>query len=204
MKKETEAIKMKLVELKGSEKQIKWANDIRKNMIDRFEQDTKLVDKYLQMADDSNANQQELEKLQSEIDDQGMYSDGLNAISWKVTPIKAEDICDEQAFNDEEEQAVNFYSDARYSSQEEARKDLEEVKADYLKAGGQKVWDLCEKYYDDSDKYGMDSEQADKALKEWQKEAEKVRLTYIKARWNEKLANEESSSWYIDNRMKEF
>lgn len=195
---------MKLVELKGSEKQIKWADDIRKNMISRLEQDTKLVDKYLQMADDSNADQQELEKLQSEIDDQGMYSDGLNAISWKVTPIKAEDICDKRVFNDEEQQAISFYSDARYSSQEEARKDFEEVKADYLKAGGQKVWDLGEKYYDDSDKYGMSSEQADKAFKEWQKEAEKVRLAYIKARWNKKLANEESSSWYIDNRMKEF
>ncbi|AKG66664.1 hypothetical protein [Lactobacillus helveticus] len=195
---------MKLVELKGSKKQIKWANDIRKNMIDRLEQDTKLVDKYLQMADDPNTDQQELEKLQSEIDDQGMYSDGLNAISWKVTPIKAEDICDEQAFNDEEEQAISFYSDAGYSSQEEARKDLEKVKADYLKAGGQKVWDLCEKYYGVSDKYGIGSEQAEKALREWQKEAEKVRLTYIKNRWNEKLINEESSSWYINNRMKEF
>ncbi len=195
---------MKLVELKGSKKQIKWANDIRKNMIDRLEQDTKLVDKYLQMADDSNTDQQELEKLQSEIDDQGMYSDGLNAISWKVTSIKAEDICDEQAFNDTEEQALSFYPDARYSSKEEARKDLEKSKSDYLKAGGQKVWDLCEKYYDDSDKYGMGSEQAEKAFKEWQKEAEKVRLTYIKDRWNEKLTNEESSSWYINNRMKEF
>ncbi len=195
---------MKLVELKGSKKQIKWANDIRKNMIDRLEQDTKLVDKYLQMADDPNTDQQELEKLQSEIDDQGMYSDGLKAISWKVTPIKAEDICDEQAFNDEEEQAISFYSNSGYSSQEEARKDLEKVKADYLKAGGQKVWDLGEKYYDVSDKYGIGSEQAEKAFKEWQKEAEKVRLTYIKNRWNEKLTNEESASWYINNRMKEF
>ena len=57
------------------------------------------------------------------------------------------------------------------------------------------MWDLAEKYYKASDS------KADKAFSKWQKEAEKARFKYIRSRWNNKLANEKSASWYIDNRI---
>ena len=45
---------MKLPELLGSEKQVKWANDIRHEYIDQLAQDEKLVEKYLELKEKSD------------------------------------------------------------------------------------------------------------------------------------------------------
>lgn len=193
---------MKLAELKGSQKQIAWAEDIRKDMIERLDKDTKLVDKYLQIVDNPNTDQKELKELQEKIDKKTLYSDDTwgNHFSLKVTLVNKEHFSNELDFNDREDQEVNF-NVANIDEQKVAKAIFKEIKADYFKAGGQQVWNLAEKYYDIADKFGMKSDQAKQALQEWQTKAEATYLKYIKHRWNKKLANESSASWYINNRI---
>lgn len=184
---------MTMSDLQGSEKQVKWANEIRDKMKDKLDEDGKLADKYLRMADDSNADPKELARLQYKLDNFGIYS---NNASLKVSPVSGDDISDEQAFNDARRNATDYYRDYHYSSKGAADRDFAKAKNDYLKAGGRRVWNLGEKYYKASDS------NADKAYSKWQTEAEKVRLKYVRNRWNNKLANEKSASWYIDNRLR--
>lgn len=181
-----------LAMLKGSEKQVKWAGEIRDKMKDKLAEDGKLVDKYLRMADDPNADPKELARLQYKLDNFGIYS---NNASLKVSPVSGDDISDEQAFNDARSNIIDYYRDYHYSTKEEAQRDMAKVKSDYLSSGGKKAWNLGEKYYKASDS------QADKAYNKWQTEAEKTRLKYVRKRWSDKLSSEKSSSWFINNRM---
>lgn len=181
-----------LPQLQGSEKQVKWASEIRDDMKERLAKDGKLVDKYLKALDDPNADPNELASLQR-MADNTLYSD--NGAGMKVTSIGGDNLKDEQSFNDAKNEATDFYRGFHYASKEASSRDLAKVKSDYMKAGGRKVWDLAEKYFNASDS------KADKAFSKWQKEAEKVRFKYIRSRWNNKLANEKSASWYIDNRI---
>ena len=181
-----------MADLQGSEKQVKWANEVRNDIKERLAKDGKIVDEYLKMLDNPNADPDKLASLQRRAD-HTLYSD--NGAGMKVTSIGGDDLKDEQSFNDARSEATDFYRDFHYASKEAANRDFAKVKSDYLKAGGRKVWDLAEKYYKASDS------KADKAFSKWQKEAEKARFKYIRSRWNNKLANEKSASWYIDNRI---
>lgn len=178
--------------LQGSEKQVKWANEIREDMKAQLAKDGKIVDEYLKTLDDPNADPDKLARLQR-MADNTLYSDTGSGM--KVTSIGGDDLKDEQSFNDARSQATDFYSGYRYASKESAERDFARIKSDYLKSGGRKVWDLAEKYYE------APNSKADKAFSKWQKEAEKARFKYIRSRWNDRLANEKSASWYIDNRI---
>lgn len=181
-----------MADLQGSEKQVKWANEIRDDLKERLAKDGKIVDEYLKMLDDPNADPDKLARLQR-MADHTLYSD--NGAGMKVTSIGGDDLKDEQSFNDARSEATDFYSNYRYASKESAERDFARIKSNYLKSGGRKVWDLAEKYYKAPDS------KAGKAFSKWQKEAEKTRFKYIRSRWNNKLANEKSASWYIDNRI---
>lgn len=178
--------------LQGSEKQVKWANEIREDMKAQLAKDGKIVDEYLKTLDDPNADPDKLARLQR-MADNTLYSDTGSGM--KVTSIGGDDLKDEQSFNDARSQATDFYSGYRYASKESAERDFARIKSDYLKSGGRKVWDLAKKYYE------APNSKADKAFSKWQKEAEKARFKYIRSRWNDRLANEKSASWYIDNRI---
>lgn len=194
---------MKLPELLGSEKQIKWANDIRQEYIDQLTKDEKLVEKYLELKEKSDDDSKELKDLQRKMSTSLFADMDQSRFGSIITPVMGVDLADKQAFEDKVQDDTEGYLFADFSSKEEAEKCYEQVKQDYLKAGGQKVWDLSACYNKLVDKYGfgVENEETDSAYKKWLDESEKVMFNYLKIRWNNKIASEKSSAWYIDHRL---
>ncbi|EFQ43516.1 hypothetical protein LBKG_02169 [Lactobacillus crispatus CTV-05] len=194
---------MKLPELLGSEKQVKWANDIRQEYIDQLAKDEKLVEKYLELKEKSDDGSKELKDLEWKIRASLFADMDQSRFGSFITPVMGADLADKQAFEDKVQDDTEGYLFADFSSKEEAEKCYEQVKQDYLKAGGQKVWNLSARYNEITDKYGfgVENEETDSAYQKWQKEAEKVMFNYLKIRWNDKITNEKSSAWYIEHRL---
>lgn len=194
---------MKLPELLGSEKQVKWANDIRHEYIDQLAQDEKLVEKYLELKEKSDDDSKELKDLQRKMSTSLFADMDQSRFGSIITPVMGADLADKQVFEDKVQDDTEGYLFADFSSREEAEKCYEQVKQDYLKAGGQKVWDLNDRYNGLTDKYGfgVENEETDSAYRKWLDESEKVMFNYLKIRWNDKIASEKSSAWYIDHRL---
>ena len=194
---------MKLPELLGSEKQVKWANDIRQEYIDQLAKDEKLVEKYLELKEKSDDDSKELKDLQRKMSTSLFADMDQSRFGSIITPIMGADLADKQAFEDKVQDDTEGYLFADFSSREEAEKCYEQVKQDYLKAGGQKVWNLNDRYNELVDKYGfgVENEETDSAYQKWLDESEKVMFNYLKIRWNDKIASEKSSAWYIDHRL---
>ena len=203
MKHRNEAFKMKLPELLGSEKQVKWANDIRHEYIDQLVQDKELVEKYLELKEKPEDGSKELKDLQQKMSTSLFADMDQSRFGSIITPVMGADLADKQAFEDKVQDDTEGYLFANFSSKEEAEKCYEQVKHDYLKAGGQKVWDLNDRYNKLVDKYGFgaENEEIDSAYQKWLDESEKVMFNYLKIRWNNKITNEKSSVWYIDHRL---
>lgn len=194
---------MKLPELLGSEKQVKWANDIRQEYIDQLAKDEKLVKKYLELKEKSDDDSKELKDLEWKISASLFADMDQSRFGSIITPVMGADLADKQVFENKVQDDTEGYLFAGFSSKEEAGKCYEQIKQDYLKAGGQKVWDLSTRYDKLVDKYGfgVENEETNSAYQKWLDESEKVMFNYLKIRWNDKIASEKSSAWYIDHRF---
>ena len=180
---------MKLPELLGSEKQIKWANDIRQEYIDQLAKDEKLVEKYLELKEKSDDDSKELKDLQRKMSTSLFADMDQSRFGSIITPIMGADLADKQAFEDKVQDDTEGYLFADFSSKEEAEKCYKQVKQDYLKAGGQKVWDLSDRYNEITDKYGfgVENEETDSAYQKWFDESEKVMFNYLRFAGTTKL-----------------
>lgn len=194
---------MKLPELLGSEKQVKWANDIRQEYIDQLAKDEKLVEKYLELKKKLDDDSKELKDLEWKISASLFADMDQSRFGSIITPVMGADLADKQAFENKVQDDTEGYLFAGFSSKEEAGKCYEQIKQDYLKAGGQKVWDLSTRYDKLVDKYGfgVENEETNSAYQKWLDESEKVMFNYLKIRWNDKITNEKSSAWYIEHRF---
>lgn len=160
---------MKLPELLGSEKQVKWANDIRQEYIDQLAKDEKLVEKYLELKEKSDDDSKELKDLQRKMSTSLFADMDQSRFGSIITPVMGADLTDKQVFEDKVKDDTEGYLFTNFSSREEAEKCYEQVKHDYLKAGGQKVWDLNDRYNELTDKYGfgVENEETDSAYRKW-------------------------------------
>lgn len=111
---------MKLPELLGSEKQVKWANDIRQEYIDQLAKDEKLVEKYLELKEKSDDDSKELKDLQRKMSTSLFADMDQSRFGSIITPVMGADLADKQAFEDK----VQDDTEATYSLTFLARKKL--------------------------------------------------------------------------------
>lgn len=106
---------MKLPELLGSEKQVKWANDIRQEYIDQLAQDEKLVEKYLELKEKLDDDSKELKDLQRKMSTSLFADMDQSRFGSIITPVMGADLADKQAFEDKVQDDTEGYLFADFS-----------------------------------------------------------------------------------------
>lgn len=196
------AISLRDIKLKGTKKQIAWAEDIRKGMLKDYDDYSKLNDRLeaLYKARKSNSsnksNSHELSKVRTKlsnhvsghrgtmgIPDAGILRSALegqiNVLSGKAHSIDDMRNVQLRRYRSEADKAkVNKYFDT--------------ISRQYKQAGGEKVRKAYKNYHTNKNR---------ETHLEYKEQSNLVWYRFIKNRWHDRLKNNDAT-WWIDHRYK--